>query len=50
MSQTDETPKKEYQGNAIPFVIKFVWVVLILWAIYYSFEYAVPDLKFWLSK
>ncbi|MGB0452290.1 MAG: hypothetical protein ACPGJV_01145 [Bacteriovoracaceae bacterium] len=42
--------KAEYKSHKIPFVIKLVWVVLILWGLYYSFKFAVPDLNIWLAK
>ena len=49
MSEND-VPKNEYRGHAIPVVIKLVWAILIIWGLYYSFKFAVPDLQEWLSK
>ena len=39
-----------YKGNKIPTPIIIVWVVLITWGVYYSFKYAIPDLRIWLAK
>lgn len=46
----DDTPKLEYQGYKIPFVIKLAWVLLIVWIITYSILHVLPDLALWLSK
>lgn len=47
----EKTDRNEiYKGNKIPAPIIIVWVILITWGVYYSFKYAIPDLRIWLAK
>lgn len=48
--KSEERPKIEYRGNKIPLFIKIVWGTLIVWALYYSFKFAIPNLGLWLNK
>lgn len=47
----DEPIKIEYRPDGkIPIGIWIVWGAFAVWAVYYSFKYAVPDLLIWLRS
>ena len=52
--KTENEPKEVellvYRGNNIPGIIKFVWVMILIFSIYYLTRYSWPDLKLWLNK
>lgn len=49
-SHENKNHQPTYQGNRIPLVIKFAWIILIIWVVVYLIVYAFPDLKEWLIK
>lgn len=47
--QEEEQKEIPYKGNEIPKILKFVYVIFILWAVYYFVSNGMPDLSEWLK-
>jgi hypothetical protein len=44
-----ETDLLKYESNKVPLVLVFVWIVLMVFAVYYLKVYSWEDLKVWIN-
>ncbi len=48
--KVSEKDFQKYVGWKIPAALKYIWIILIVWAVVYIVKYVVPDLLIWLNK
>ena len=44
-----ETDLLKYESNKVPLVLIFVWILMIVFAVYYVKVYSWEDLKVWIK-
>ena len=50
MTEERREGHRHTMGNRVPVFIKLAWFILVVWIIWYTAYYAVPDFRYWITK
>ncbi|MBI4232130.1 hypothetical protein HY605_02765 [Candidatus Peregrinibacteria bacterium] len=49
MAEENKENGQKYQTGKIPWFVTLLWVAFLLWAIWYTLSYFIPDIRSWLK-